>query len=73
MLIKFPTVNVLKGNLWNSESEFDQEKDKTQFRDYDAACDRVKNFYREQHGLYYSSVFSFWHVLILPRTQRNKQ
>lgn len=43
-------VNVLKGKLWNAESEFDEGKDKAQFRDYDAACDRVKDFYREQHG-----------------------
>ncbi|KAF9066734.1 inositol oxygenase [Rhodocollybia butyracea] len=42
-------VNVLRGNLWNEESKFDQEKDKAHFRDYDAACDRVKNFYKEQH------------------------
>ncbi|CAK7265186.1 hypothetical protein SEPCBS57363_001452 [Sporothrix epigloea] len=50
-------VNVLKdqdSNLnvvpaYNDESCFDQEKDKTQFRQYDDACDRVKNFYREQH------------------------
>ncbi|KAL9074948.1 MAG: hypothetical protein Q9157_004177 [Trypethelium eluteriae] len=31
------------------ESQFDVEKDKTQFRQYEEACDRVKNFYREQH------------------------
>ncbi|KAL0960263.1 hypothetical protein HGRIS_011893 [Hohenbuehelia grisea] len=42
-------VNVLKGKLWNEESEFDEDKDKSQFRDYDSACDRVKAFYREQH------------------------
>ena len=30
-------------------SQFDVEKDKTQFRQYEDACDRVKNFYREQH------------------------
>lgn len=47
-------VNVLKANLkkeraMNKASEFDSEKDKTQFRQYEAACDRVKNFYREQH------------------------
>lgn len=30
-------------------SQFDAEKDKTQFRQYEDACDRVKNFYREQH------------------------
>jgi inositol oxygenase len=32
-----------------SQSEFDAEKDKTQFRQYEDACDRVKNFYLEQH------------------------
>ena len=31
------------------QSQFDAEKDKTQFRNYDEACDRVKAFYREQH------------------------
>ena len=31
------------------KSQFDAEKDKTQFRQYEEACDRVKNFYREQH------------------------
>ncbi|KAK3675179.1 hypothetical protein LTR78_005113 [Recurvomyces mirabilis] len=30
-------------------SKFDAEKDKAQFRQYEDACDRVKNFYREQH------------------------
>lgn len=45
-----PLVNVIKGQLWNSESDFDKEKDKSRFRDYDSACDRVKAFYREQHG-----------------------
>lgn len=35
-------------DLYNP-SIFDAEKDKTQFRQYEAACDRVKNFYREQH------------------------
>ncbi|KAH8110037.1 DUF706-domain-containing protein [Phellopilus nigrolimitatus] len=46
-------VNVLKGDAasyeWNTESQFDAEKDKTQFRRYEEACDRVKNFYKEQH------------------------
>lgn len=31
------------------KSKFDEEKDKTKFRQYEDACDRVKNFYREQH------------------------
>jgi hypothetical protein len=44
-------VNVLKGKMWNEQSEFDETKDKTQFRDYESACDRVKAFYKEQHGL----------------------
>ncbi|KAJ9662619.1 hypothetical protein H2198_001291 [Neophaeococcomyces mojaviensis] len=30
-------------------SEFDAEKDKTKFRQYEDASDRVKNFYKEQH------------------------
>ncbi|TFK38256.1 inositol oxygenase [Crucibulum laeve] len=42
-------VNVIKGKLWDEDSEFDQTKDKTQFRDYESACDRVKDFYKEQH------------------------
>ena len=31
------------------KSQFDADKDKTQFRQYEDACDRVKNFYAEQH------------------------
>lgn len=31
------------------KSNFDAEKDKTQFRRYEEACERVKDFYREQH------------------------
>ncbi|TRX97067.1 hypothetical protein FHL15_001861 [Xylaria flabelliformis] len=47
-------VNVLNGQLkkqqdWDSTSKFDAEKDKTQFRQYEDACDRVRNFYKEQH------------------------
>lgn len=47
-------VNVLKAKIkeekdMNAESEFDAQKDKTQFRQYDEAQDRVKDFYREQH------------------------
>ncbi|KAI1079786.1 DUF706-domain-containing protein [Whalleya microplaca] len=43
-------VNVLKDQgKYDSKSKFDSEKDKTQFRQYEEACDRVKNFYREQH------------------------
>jgi len=47
------TVNVLKAQVKEKglyeKSEFDANKDKTQFRQYEAACDRVKGFYREQH------------------------
>ncbi|KAL5481126.1 hypothetical protein ACEPAI_10067 [Sanghuangporus weigelae] len=50
-------VNVLKAGVlkessaseWNSESNFDSEKDKNTFRQYESACDRVKAFYKEQH------------------------
>jgi len=49
-------VNVLKDQLkqqqqegWDSASRFDTEKDKSKFRQYTEACDRVKNFYLEQH------------------------
>ena len=44
-------MNVIRGKTWNDESEFDENLDKSQFRDYEAACDRVKAFYKEQHGL----------------------
>lgn len=52
-------VNVLKAALKDggavkekniyAKSEFDAAKDKTQFRQYEEACDRVKSFYCEQH------------------------
>ncbi|KAF8878471.1 inositol oxygenase [Gymnopilus junonius] len=42
-------VNALKGKMWNEQSEFDEGKDKSKFRDYESACDRVKTFYKEQH------------------------
>ncbi|KAF8268104.1 myo-inositol oxygenase [Lactarius quietus] len=42
-------VNVQTLKLWDDESDFDAEKDKARFRQYDDACDRVKNFYKEQH------------------------
>lgn len=47
------TVNVLKlkqKQAWDDKSNFDTEKDKAAFRNYEEACDRVKNFYKEQHG-----------------------
>jgi len=43
-------VNVQKLKLWDDASEFDAEKDKARFRQYEDACDRVKAFYKEQHG-----------------------
>ncbi|THH26324.1 hypothetical protein EUX98_g7868 [Antrodiella citrinella] len=47
-------VNKLKGSVatpraWDETSDFDAQKDKQAFRQYEEACDRVKNFYREQH------------------------
>jgi inositol oxygenase len=54
-------VNILKGQAFlpagsdsdvafDSSSQFDTDKDKTVFRQYEEACDRVKNFYAEQHA-----------------------
>ena len=55
-------VNVLKTKVhtkatpsWDDESVFDQTKEKSNFRQYDEACDRVKEFYREQHGTRFPS------------------
>ncbi|KAJ6453790.1 DUF706-domain-containing protein [Mycena sanguinolenta] len=42
-------VNIIKGKGWDDPSKFDEGKDKTQFRQYEEACDRVKKFYQEQH------------------------
>lgn len=44
-------LNIAKGqnNDWATASKFDEGKDKTKFRNYDDASDRVKNFYKEQH------------------------
>ncbi len=47
-------VNVLKANMKKEKalheaSEFDAEKNKTQFRQYEDAKESVKEFYREQH------------------------
>lgn len=39
-------VNKIK---YDEESKFDAEKDKAGFRQYDDACDRVKNFYAVSH------------------------
>ena len=43
-------VNVITEKSWNDKSEFDENSDKSQFHDYEAACERVKAFYKEQHG-----------------------
>ncbi|CAH0055745.1 unnamed protein product [Clonostachys solani] len=39
----------LQGADYTTHSAFHSEKDKTTFRQYESACDRVKDFYREQH------------------------
>lgn len=50
-------VNVLKANAEGAgkslydESEFDKSKDKSDFRQFIDACDRVKSFYAQQHTL----------------------
>jgi inositol oxygenase len=49
-------VNIFKATAataepaFDSQSRFDTEKDKSAFRQYDDACDRVKTFYAEQHA-----------------------
>ncbi|KAL2148429.1 hypothetical protein VTH82DRAFT_2349 [Thermothelomyces myriococcoides] len=48
-------VNVLRGmttseTAYDAESRFDSEKDKSTFRRYNEACNRVKGFYAEQHA-----------------------
>ncbi|KAJ9303118.1 hypothetical protein DTO271G3_492 [Paecilomyces variotii] len=53
---KIDVVNALKtaqkadSDLYN-ESEFDRNKDKSTFRQFEDACDRVKKFYAQQHTL----------------------
>ncbi|EEQ84643.1 hypothetical protein RJZ56_002066 [Blastomyces dermatitidis] len=46
-------VNVLKAELEGSipydQPKFGADKDKSKFRQYETACERVKAFYREQH------------------------
>ena len=73
-------VNKLKGQQnpkWDDESKFDASKDKTNFRKYEDACDRVKNFYREQHGpsSAFISTFSVAHGHFVgpPCPQRSKR
>ncbi len=49
--------------MWDSKSEFDKGVDKTRFRQYSDACDRVKGFYQEQHGTF-ANAFSQLYVFI---------
>jgi len=70
------TVNVLKGKVnntgaqtapsWDDDSVFDQGKEKDGFRQYDDACDHVKEFYREQHGTHPHFPFHLTDYLLLP-------
>ena len=48
-------VNVMKGEPpldWAAEVNVEATKDKAEFRNYDDACERVKAFYKEQHGAF---------------------
>jgi len=58
VMLTVSLVNVLKGRMWDDETVFDKQVDKAKFRDYEAACDRVKAFYKEQHGRYLLFVVS---------------
>jgi hypothetical protein len=46
------------------QSEFDKEKDKTNFRQYEDASDRVKNFYKEQQASADWRRCSIWERLV---------
>lgn len=47
------SVNILKSAIHEKDvyekPKFDSDKDKTQFRRYEEACDKVRHFYHEQH------------------------
>lgn len=45
-----PTTTTTTEENYSGASKFDEEKDKTTFRQYEDACDRVKTFYAEQHA-----------------------
>ena len=49
-------VNKIK---YDEESKFDKEKNKAGFRQYDEACDRVKNFYAVRVSSYFNGSLSF--------------
>lgn len=69
-------VNVQKGKpTFDGESEFDAAKDKAGFRQYEAACDRVKNFYAvcPVSGFYLLRCGSRVHELTLVQEQHRKQ
>lgn len=50
-VLKDQARQTMKAELGNYDdaSQFDTDKDKETFRQYEDACDRVKNFYKEQH------------------------
>jgi len=67
-------VNVQKLKLWDDESEFDVQKDKAHFRQYEDACDRVKNFYKEQHGTEpVARLFGHHHLTLFDATTTENQ
>jgi inositol oxygenase len=66
-------VNVQKLKLWDDESEFDAQKDKAHFRQYEDACDRVKNFYKEQHGTDASRSFGHHHLTLFDPASAENQ
>ena len=57
--------------MWDEKPKFQESKDESQFRAYDSACDRVKAFYKEQHGSFpYSKVNAFRHLQLLLSTEK---
>ena len=55
--------------MWDDKTEFHESKDQSQFRAYDSACDRVKTFYKEQHGSFASYVKAFRHLQLSAEKQ----
>lgn len=53
-------VNIIKGQSWDDKPRFADEKNTEQFRQYEQACDRVKTFYKEQHGMHTTLFEDIW-------------
>lgn len=50
LLTRTYSVNQLQLKDWSTAPEFDQDTDRSKFRQFEDARDSVKSFYKEQHG-----------------------